>query len=114
MSQPERTALRAVTMYVLEPTDANRSAAELAGNRVPFDKPLYQLARSAGYRSLPLPAPKFSKRQDFPARGVFGALWLALGLAEAANPELGDERWLQFLALGLDISRGAHLWPEKA
>lgn len=107
----EQGAIRAAAVYVADPTEANRLAAEESANLVAYDKPAYLLARAAGYMDLPIPAPRFSKTQNFRARGVHDAIWLALGQLEVKQPDMGDGIWLEILAIGLDISRGDNLWP---
>lgn len=108
----EDEAVKAAVRWVHEPSEERRAAAEEPGDRGPVESAATLLARSVAYVGVRLPKGKYSKPQDFPAKGVFSAVWIAAAMKTAIEEIAIDDSYQQFLALGLEISRGRKLWPN--
>lgn len=112
LSEGERSALRATIAWVVEPNEDRRVAAEDWSGLAPAKSPYRWLARAAGFKPLPLPAPKYSRPQDFQARGVRMAIEMAEAYDQVATQGKNEAGWVRFVAIGLDVSRGENLWPQ--
>lgn len=112
--EPVLTALQAAVRWALDPTEANRRAAEGPGEADNAETPAGCLALAAlwsGGSMLAAEYPVVPPPADLTGRLVAGAIQLAAVEREA--PQF-REHYRQFLALGLELARGLPLWAVGA
>lgn len=112
LSGPERQALRAAVVWVLNPTDAHRQAAEGPAAKVPA-RPAGMIAAAvvrSGGSLLPADQPRVE-----PTPGMTGDA-VAAGLHLVASAGEVVELYRRFVALGIGVARGKHTWivPKTA
>ena len=108
-SAPEVAALVAAVEWVLEPNIENHKEADAAAREAGLDSAAGCAARAAslaGSAEAPEQTP-VGANADYLARTVAGAVVLA---AAAAPPKQIASAQLQFLALGLEVSKGEIPW----
>jgi len=111
---PERdaAALQAAVAWVRDPNEANRRAAGAASRGAGFGSPTGAVAEAAflsGGSVGPPDGPEVPPRESATASTVARAVTLA-AFHEPAGHE--TERYPTFLARGVEVATGAHLWME--
>lgn len=106
-SEDEKIALDACLAWVSSPGDMERNIADRLASQLEADSPARMLAQSVAYVSVRLPQPKYGKPQNFPAKGVYSALWTGSALTDDASQALRE-----FLKLGLRVSLGEIPLPK--
>lgn len=104
----EKEAVEACRNWVINPGEFERNGAERTAGLAPIDSAATVLARSASFVGVRLPQPKYGLPQNFPAKGVFSALWMATALGQDA-----DQLTREFLKIGLKVSQGGAHWPTE-
>jgi hypothetical protein len=110
----EAAALKASVVWVLDPTEANRSAAKTPAEAAGIETPAGGLATAATWTggSLTPPLPKVQPVPPgpwLPAKGVMGAVLLA----SVRGPGAGIEETRRlFVELGIGIAEGRVTWPD--
>jgi hypothetical protein len=108
---PEITAaLEAALRWVQAPTQEHCRVAEKAGDAAGLGTPAGCIAMAAfwsGNSLAPPSLPKVAPDATLPAVGVAGAVQLA---AVQAEPDQVDERFCQFVDIGIDVARGKNRW----
>jgi hypothetical protein len=110
----EAAALKAAVVWVLDPTEANRSAAKAPAEAAGIETPAGGLATAAmwtgGSLTPPMPkVPPVVPGPYLPAKGVTGAVLLASIKAAGSGIEETQRR---FVDLGIGVAEGRVTWPD--
>src|SRR5262249_30851354 len=110
----EAEAVAAAEVWVKDPSEANRRAAQKAAEAAEVTTPAGCAASAALWSggSLSLPdAPVVAPGETLTAQGVANAVLMA---AEAREPEKARQRYSQFFTEGIGVATGAKKWPASA
>lgn len=105
-------ALEAALHWVIDPSEENRRAAQVAGELAPMTTAAGCLAMAAFWSggSMARPGlPTVPPPTDLSARVVAGAVLLAAAQRDALRLQV---RYAEFLEIGLQIARGENLWAK--
>jgi hypothetical protein len=108
-----KAALQATVRWVLDPCEANRRSAGLAGEADRFDTPAGWLAMSAFWSSGSMSRPELPAvppPPDLTGRVVGGTILLS---AVQGDLLLAQARFRQCLALGLQVARGENRFESE-
>jgi len=123
LGAPEAAAAKAAALWVLDPSDQNRTAARAAGQAATVKTPAGSLAMAAAWTGgslAPLiqnpnpkgpPFPPVPPGPYLPAKAVAGAVMLA---AAGAQPVRIRDTQRLFVELGIGVAEGRFAWPEVA
>lgn len=110
----EASALKAAVFWVLDPSDANRTAAKAPAEAAGIETPAGGLATAVtftgGTLAPPMPkVPPVVPGPYLPAKGVAGAVLLA----SVKGPGTGiEETQRLFVELGTSVAEGKVTWPD--
>jgi hypothetical protein len=107
---PLKAALDATERWIIQPTDENRRMAHRTGEAAEFSTAAGCAALAAfmsGGSLAPPEAPIVPPGEFMAAKAVSGSVMLA---AVATEPERADEKFRDFITLGLEVAERTKLW----
>jgi hypothetical protein len=105
-------ALTATEKWAADPTDENRRTAFAAAEVAGFDKPASCAALAAFLAEGSLAPAHLQEVPPPPGAGPAAAAAAVVLAALVIEPEKGDGRLREFLALGSEVAKGTNRWPE--
>jgi hypothetical protein len=108
----EEAACKAAVEWVMEPTDGNRKAAQVSGEKAGLGTPAGGLALAAtwtGGSLAPPNAPAVPPGRFMPAKAVAGAVLLT---AVKGDPVKITDTQRLFVELGMGVAEGRFVWPD--
>lgn len=114
LGEAEERALESVVRWVVEPSEANRRAAETAGAQAGIRTPAGALAHAVFFSEGSIVHPDFPAVPapgDAGTTSVCGAVLLA---AVVHEPMRFNQRYRRFISIALEIVHGRHRWAPEA
>lgn len=107
---PQEQALSAATRWAVEPTEPHRQAAEALATTSSAAGYAAKAVAWTGGSLLPASMKPLKPGPELPHEAVFAAVSLAV---TSVAPDQVSEARRHALALGVNVAKGKHLWPNQ-